>query len=55
MDLLKRSLAPIKPWGMLGLFAIVYYVPSINARFFDLIEWLYRGAGGQRTPLTLSA
>jgi Zn-dependent protease len=44
----QRSLAPIKPWGMLGLFALVYYVPTINARFFDLIEWLYRGAGGQR-------
>jgi len=44
----QQALQPIKPWGMLGLFALVFYVPAINARFFDIIGWLYRGAGGQR-------
>jgi Zn-dependent protease len=43
---LANSLAKVKPWGMLGLFALLFYVPSINARFFQAVEALYHAVGG---------
>ena len=42
----QRSLAPVKPWGMLGLFALLYAVPAFNQRFFEAISGVYHAVGG---------
>ncbi len=42
----QRALGPIKPWGMLGLFALLYAVPAFNARFIDAISGAYHAVGG---------
>ena len=41
-----RALAPVKPWGMLGLFVLLYAVPAFNQRFIDAISAVYHAAGG---------
>jgi Zn-dependent protease len=41
-----RSLAPIKPWGMLGLFVVLYAIPAFNQRFIDAISGVYHAVGG---------
>ncbi len=33
-----RALTPVKPWGMLGLFVLLYAVPAFNQRFVDAIS-----------------
>jgi Zn-dependent protease len=43
----QRALAPVKPWGMLGLFALLYAVPAFNQRFIDAISGVYHGIGGE--------
>ncbi len=35
----------VKPWGMLGLLALIFYVPALNNLFFDLVDFLYRLTG----------
>lgn len=35
-----RSLEPIKPWGMLGVFVLLQ-IQQLNAWFFDLVDRLY--------------
>jgi Zn-dependent protease len=42
----QRSLAPIKPWGMLGLFFVLYAIPAFNQRFVDAISSVYHAVGG---------
>jgi Zn-dependent protease len=42
----QRSLAPIKPRGMLGLFALLYAIPAFNQRFVDAISGVYHAVGG---------
>ena len=32
---------------MLGLFVVLFYIPSVNARFFEVIGKLYHLAGGK--------
>jgi len=39
-----RPMEPVKPWGMLGLFALLQ-IDRLNIWFFDLIEWLYNATG----------
>jgi Zn-dependent protease len=41
------SLNKVKPYGMLGLFVVLFYIPSVNARFFEVIGKLYHLAGGK--------
>ena len=40
----QRSLAPIKPWGMLGVFVLLQ-VRTVNAWFFTTVQWLYDHTG----------
>ncbi|WP_375490340.1 site-2 protease family protein [uncultured Jatrophihabitans sp.] len=35
----------VKPWGMLGVLVLIFYVPALNNAFFDLVDWLYRLTG----------
>ncbi len=42
----QRSLAPIKPWGMLGLFVLLYAIPAFNQKFISAISWVYHRLGG---------
>ena len=40
----RRSLAPVKPWGMLGLFAVLQFGP-VNRVFFDVVDFFYGASG----------
>jgi len=42
-----RSLEPIKPWGMLGVFVLLQ-IHQINVWFFDLVERLYDATGAPK-------
>jgi Zn-dependent protease len=35
----------VKPWGMLGVLVLIFYVPALNNAFFDIVDWLYRLTG----------
>ncbi len=39
-----RSLEPIKPWGMLGVYVLLQ-IGRLNAWFFDLVQRLYDASG----------
>jgi Zn-dependent protease len=41
-----RTMNKVKPWGMLGLFILLFYVQQINTAFFNLMEKFYDAAGG---------
>jgi Zn-dependent protease len=36
----------IKPWGLLGVILIVFYLKPLKNAFFDLVDAIYRGIGG---------
>jgi Zn-dependent protease len=35
----------VKPWGMLGVLVLIFYVQPLNNLFFDVVDWLYRLTG----------
>ena len=39
-----RSLEPVKPWGLLGVFVLLQ-VNQLNVWFFDTVEWFYDRTG----------
>jgi Zn-dependent protease len=39
-----RSLAPVKAWGMLGVFVLLQ-VRQLNVWFFEAVQWLYDRSG----------
>ena len=43
-----NSMEKVKPWGMLGVFVLLQ-VQTVNTRFFDLVDWLYRLSGASRS------
>lgn len=44
----QRGAAAIKPWGMLGVIVLLQ-LQSLNAKFFDVVLWLYDRTGAPRT------
>ena len=42
----RRVGEKIKPWGLLGVILLVFYLHPLKNAFFDLVDWLYRGIGG---------
>jgi Zn-dependent protease len=48
-----RAAEKIKPWGMLGVFVLLFYVQSINQKFFDVVYRIYDWCGGSRTAAAI--
>lgn len=44
-----RAAEKIKPWGMLGVFVLLFYVQAINQKFFDVVNRIYDWCGGSAT------
>jgi Zn-dependent protease len=42
----RRVGEKIKPWGLLGVILIVFYVRPLKNAFFDLVNAIYRALGG---------
>ena len=36
----------VKPWGLLGVILVLFYVTPLKNAFFDLVNAIYRGIGG---------
>lgn len=36
----------IKPWGLLGVIVLLFYVQPLKNAFFNLVDAIYRGLGG---------
>jgi hypothetical protein len=36
----------IKPWGLLAVIVILFYLTPLKNAFFDLVDWVYRLIGG---------
>ncbi len=36
----------VKPWGLLGVILLLFYVTPLKNAFFDLVNAIYRGIGG---------
>lgn len=36
----------IKPWGVLGVIVLLFYVQPLKTAFFNLVDAIYRGLGG---------
>jgi Zn-dependent protease len=36
----------VKPWGLLAVIVIIFYVTPLKNAFFDLVDWLYGLIGG---------
>jgi Zn-dependent protease len=37
----------VKPWGLLGVILLLFYVTPLKNAFFDLVDAIYRGIGGE--------
>jgi Zn-dependent protease len=37
----------VKPWGLLGVILLLFYVTPLKNAFFDLVNAIYRGIGGE--------
>ncbi|MFJ8232546.1 site-2 protease family protein [Streptomyces sp. NPDC094448] len=42
---MRRRLAPVGTYGLLIVFALLFFVPEVNRAFFDLVDWVLRGLG----------
>ena len=36
----------VKPWGLLGVIVLLFYVTPVKNAFFDLVDWIYGWFGG---------
>lgn len=43
----RQNWQPIKAWGMLGVIALLQ-IQQINAKFFEVVLWLYDASGASR-------
>jgi Zn-dependent protease len=43
-----RVAEKVKPWGMLGVFVVLFYVQTINAKFFQLVYHVYGWSGASQ-------
>ncbi|MEU5164424.1 site-2 protease family protein [Streptomyces sp. NPDC020875] len=41
----RRRVAPVAPYGLLLVFALLFFVPEVNRAFFDLVDAVLRGLG----------
>lgn len=41
----RQAAEKIKPWGLFGVIVLLW-LPEVNARFFELVDWVYRLFGG---------
>ncbi|MGW4028430.1 site-2 protease family protein [Streptomyces sp. NPDC004838] len=42
---IRRQIEPIAPYGLLVVFALLFFVPAVNSAFFDLVDAVLRGLG----------
>jgi Zn-dependent protease len=42
----QRLGAKVKPWGMLGVLVLLFYVNPLRDAFLNLVDWIYRALGG---------
>jgi Zn-dependent protease len=45
----QRSMEKVKPWGLLGVIVLLFYVRPLKDGFFNLVNAIYRGIGGDDT------
>ncbi|MFE9890025.1 site-2 protease family protein [Streptomyces scopuliridis] len=41
----RRQVEPFAPYGLLAVFVLLFFIPQVNAAFFDLIHTILRGLG----------
>ncbi|MGW5678054.1 site-2 protease family protein [Streptomyces sp. NPDC003860] len=41
----RRRVEPMAPYGLLVVFALLFFVPEVNRAFFDLVDAVLRGLG----------
>lgn len=48
---IRRQVEPFAPYGMLVLFLCLFFIPEVNAAFFDAVYWIMDALGVSRNDM----